>query len=76
METIDLLTICITAFLAVFGLLALLALVMRLILVFFPDRELDVVTEVEPDAAVIAALTSAISRLYPGTKISNIKELP
>jgi len=74
--SIDLLTICISAFLAVFGLLALLALVMRLILFFFPERAFEEESVGEPDAAVIAAVTSVITRLYPGTKISKIEEIP
>jgi hypothetical protein len=64
----NLVVICTTAFMAVFILLSILALVMRLILFLFPAKE------AVSDAAVIAAVTSMYQTIYPGTKISKIEE--
>ena len=75
MESIDLLTVCISAFIAVFGLLTILALIMRLILVAFPEREIPQPAVAATDGAVIAAVTTVISNLYPGTKISKVEEV-
>lgn len=69
METPDLLTICTSAFIAVFLLLTVLALVMRIIIVVFPQKA-D-----KTDAAFIAAMATAVSSVYPGTKITNIEEI-
>ena len=69
MHSPDLLTICISAFAAVFSLLAVLALIMRLITFVFVDKESGA------DAALIAAVTSTMSTLYPGARISNIEEI-
>lgn len=68
MASVDLLTICIAAFVAVFVLLAGLALLMRLTLVLFPQKE------VTSDAAVMAALATVMQAVYPGTKISRVEE--
>lgn len=65
----DLVLICVSAFLAVFVLLAVLAAVMRLILVVFPAREET------GDAAVVAAVTTAMSTIYPGAQITRIEEI-
>jgi len=65
----DLLVICASAFVAVFSLLAVLAVVMRLIVVIFPQSETKV------DATVIAAVASVVSTLYPGTEMTNIEEI-
>ncbi len=48
MESVNLLTICFSAFASVFVLLSILAVSMRLILVVFPEKESDY------DAALIA----------------------
>ena len=69
MNSIDILAMCGVAFIAVFLLLMILALIMRLILVVFPERA-EVV-----DAAVLAAVTSVISTAYPGTKITKVEEV-
>ena len=67
METPDLITICLTSFVAVLLLLSFLALVMRIIILIFPAKEDD-------DSAVVAAITSAYNVHYPGTKIIKIGE--
>jgi hypothetical protein len=69
MEDPNLLLICLSALIAVFILLAILALIMRLIITFFPEKIL------ESDSAVFAAVASVIANFYPGTKISKIEEI-
>jgi len=69
MGSSDLVFVCISAFLAVFVLLSVLAAVMRLILVFFPEKESST------DAVVVAAVTSAVSSVYPGTRITKLEEM-
>ena len=64
----ELLIICISAFVAVFVILTILALVMRLILVIFPHRTTD------SDWAVIAAVASAASAAFPGMKVTHVEE--
>jgi len=68
MGSSDLVFICISAFLAVFVLLSVLAVVMRIILVLFPEKESGI------DAVVVAAITSTVSTIYPGTRITKIEE--
>ncbi len=70
MPSPDLLTICVSAFVSVCALLAFLALVMRLILLMFPQRE------ERTDAAMIAAAASVIQTVYPGTRIVKVEEIP
>ena len=67
MATLELLYICLSAFVSVFAVLTVLALLMRLILAVFPDRGGD-------DAMVLAALTSVLQTIYPGTRVTNIEE--
>jgi hypothetical protein len=72
MPTPNLLVICGTAFLVVFVVLAILAAVMRGLMLVFPQPE-------EPgagiDPAVVAAITEAVTSAYPGTKVSGIEEV-
>ncbi len=65
----ELLIICISAFIAVFILLTVLAVVMRLIILIFPQK-IDTT-----DSAMIAAVAAAATSLYPGTKIKSIEEI-
>lgn len=65
----ELLVICISAFIAVFVLLAVLAVVMRLIIIIFPQK-----TPVG-DTAMLAAVASVAATLYPGTKITKVEEI-
>ena len=64
----DLLSICAASFLGVFIILAALAVIMRLILVVFPQRES--VTE----EAVLAAIATTYKTHYPGTRITRVEE--
>lgn len=72
MESLNLLTTCGAALLAVFALLSLLAVVMRLILVVFPARPAALP---RADAAVYAAITSAVHTLYPGASVTKLEEI-
>jgi hypothetical protein len=63
----NLLVISAAAFVAVITLLSLLAAIIRLLTAVFPAED-------GPDQAVIAAITAAAARAYPGTRITNIEE--
>lgn len=69
MTSPDFLTICVVAFTAVFIILILLALMMILIIRFFPHRE----SSDEP--VYIAALSAVIRSHFPDKKIQKIEEL-
>ena len=64
----NLAVLCITAFAAVFTLLALLAGVMELIMRIFPQKL------VRTDAVYVAAITSTYNALFPGAKVTRIEE--
>lgn len=65
----ELIYICGLAFFVVILLLAFLSIIIRLILVLFPA------SDAKSDPALIAAITSSYSVMYPGTKISKMEEL-
>lgn len=69
MPSYELLFVCISAIVAVFFLLAMLALVMRLIMAVFPEKIL------QSDSAYVAAIASVMSTLFPGTKITKVEEI-
>jgi hypothetical protein len=69
MPSNELLLICLSAFAVVFFLLAILAVVMRLIMAIFPEKV------VFSDSVYIAAMASVVSTLYPGTKITKVEEI-
>lgn len=68
MNSPDLLVICAAAFTAVFLLLTLLAVVMRLLISVYPEKPSGI------DAATLAAVTAAVGYAFPGTKIKKIEE--
>jgi len=68
MEVSNLLFICVSAFIAVFLILSLIAVVMRIINILFPEGDIG------SDTALFAAITSTIYKFYPGTKITKIEE--
>ena len=68
MESYELIPICLSALIAVFLILSILAVFMRLITEFFS------VKDTKEDSAVIAALTTIVNQYYPGTKITKIEE--
>lgn len=59
---------CLIAMLAVFCLLGLLALIMWLITAVFPVRGGKI------DSAIVAAITTAVTSVYPGAKVTRIEE--
>jgi len=69
MTSSSLIFVCLSAFIAVFVLLTVLALIMRSILIAFPEKEKKL------DAAIIAALTTTIQTVYPGTTIKKVEEV-
>ncbi len=68
MNTPDLLSICAVAFVGVFLLLSILAIIMRLIIVVFPERETGT------GEAVLAAITATYKTFYPGTIVTRVEE--
>lgn len=64
----DLITVSLIAFGIVLLLLALLAAIIRLITIAFPARDLS------SDSALVAAVTSVYSALYPGTTVTTMEE--
>ncbi|UCG85345.1 MAG: hypothetical protein JSW71_15605 [Gemmatimonadota bacterium] len=68
MGSSDLLMVCVSAFSAVFVLLALLAIAMRGLIAVFPEKAATT------DQAVLAALTSVASVVFPGFKITRVEE--
>ena len=69
MGSADLLSICISAFIAVFVLLSVLAIIMRITSWIFAHKE------VRTNAAVFAAVASTINTIYPGTIITKVEEV-
>lgn len=67
MASIGLIIVCLSAFIAVFFILSFLALIMRTIIILFPLKDS------EEDSAIIAALSSVVKTVYPGTKITKIE---
>ncbi len=60
--------ICVSAFLWVFLILCLLALLMWLLMRIFPFEDSG------PDSAVVAAVTTVLQLTYPGIRITKIEE--
>lgn len=69
MEPVELWLICISAFAMVFGLLTILAVMMRIITSVFPQKATGV------DATTIAAISSAMLSAFPNTKVTKIEEI-
>jgi hypothetical protein len=65
----NLLIICISAYIAVFLLLAFLATIMKALTVVFPKK----LEGIEP--AIVAALTAAATYAFPGTKVTKVEEI-
>lgn len=70
--TPDLLTICGAALFAVFAVLGSLAVVMRVLIRAFPQRE-ELPRQIEP--TLVAAVTEGVMAAYPGTRVTGIEEL-
>jgi hypothetical protein len=61
----------VSSLLAVFVLLSFLAITMRILVAVFPEalHELG-----ESDAALLAALTTAVTSRYPGMRVTKVEE--
>jgi hypothetical protein len=68
METTELYMICGIAFLVVFIILALLAFIMRIIMLIFPEKVAGT------DSAMIATVAATFQTIFPGTKITKFEE--
>ena len=68
MGSADIVIVCVSAFIAVFLLLTVLALVMRALISVFPQLTGG------SDVAVLAAVSAAVAAAYPGARITNIEE--
>ncbi|MGD2217865.1 MAG: hypothetical protein PVJ64_14000 [Gemmatimonadales bacterium] len=68
MDSYQLLFVCLSALLAVFVLLTILAVTMRLLVAVFPEKL------AKSDAALLAAVTTAVARIYPGMKVTRVEE--
>ena len=65
----NLLTACGIAFLAVFLLLSLLAGMMSLITILFPERKSTL------DPGLVAAISSATAVLFPGARVTKLRKI-
>lgn len=80
----SLLETCGIAFAVVFGVLSILAIVIHLITLAFPAEDkpatstdpasLPESTQPDPDLAVVVAISTAVSALIPGAKVSRVEE--
>lgn len=68
MTPTDLTMICGIAFLVVFIILTLIALLMRIIMLIFP------VKAAKTDPVIIAAIAATVQTVFPGTKITKLEE--
>lgn len=71
MESLGLLYGCLSALLAVFVLLTVLAIIMRALIAVFPET-LEKLAQ--SDSATLAAVTTAVSTAYPGMKVTKVEE--
>ena len=69
MQSVELVVICGVAFLMVFVILAILALMMRLIIIIFPKKI------AVSDPAMVAAVAAAVQAVFPGTKLTDVEEM-
>ena len=71
MDSNQLLYVCLSSLLAVFVLLTVLAVAMRILVAVFPE----VVEKLaESDAALLAAISATITNMYPGLKVTRVEE--
>lgn len=69
METPNLLLICLNAFIAVLGLLTVLAGAIRGLIELFPERPPTT------DTVVAVAIAAAVNAVSPGARVTRIEEL-
>ena len=68
MDSLGLLFVCLSALLAVFVLLTILAIIMRILIAAFPEKL------AKSDAALLAAVTTAAASIYPGMRVTRVEE--
>jgi hypothetical protein len=68
MDSLELLFVCLSALLAVFVLLTILAIIMRILIALFPEKL------AKSDAALLAAVTTAAASIYPGMRVTRVEE--
>jgi len=68
MDSNQLLFVCLSALVAVFVLLTVLAIIMRILIAVFPE------TLAKSDAALLAAVTTAAASIYPGMRVTRVEE--
>ena len=68
MENLDFLFNCLLTLAIVFLVLSLLSLSMRILITVFPEKSSS------DDAAVVAAITTHLNRVYPHTQITKMEE--
>jgi len=69
MGHLDFLFMCFAAFLGVFILLTILAIIQRLIVALFPEKDAGV------EEVIVAAISTAAGAAFPGTKVTKIEEI-
>jgi len=68
MQSLELVFICVSAFLTVFIVLVVLAVLMQLTTYIFEAKD-------EDDSVIYAVLASKMNKVFPGTQITKIEEL-
>jgi hypothetical protein len=68
MDSYQLLFVCLSSLLAVFVLLTILAVTMRILVAVFPEKL------AKSDAALLAAVTTAVASIYPGMRVTRVEE--
>lgn len=68
MDSPELLYACASALMAVFVLLSILAITMRILIAVFPEKVM------QGDAAMLAAVTTVLSAKYPGMRVTKVEE--
>ncbi len=71
MDSNQLLLVCMSSLLAVFLLLTFLAIVMRILVAVFPET-LEKLAK--SDAALLAAISTTITSMYPGLRVTRVEE--
>lgn len=70
MENPNLLLICLNAFVAVLGLLWVMAIALRGLIELFPEKP-----QSPADAAITVAIASTVNCLVPGARVTHIEEI-
>jgi hypothetical protein len=71
MNSYQLLLVCLSSLLAVFVLLTVLSVTMRILVAVFPEK---FGKAAKTDAALLAAVTTAAASIYPGMRVTRVEE--